>query len=48
MYIPTPVPTMLRLKAVMMPTTAPTYHPAYPPTVAPIKLKSFLTRSAFL
>jgi hypothetical protein len=39
--MPTPVPTTLRKKAVMNPIGAPAYHPIYPPTVAPIPMKSF-------
>src|SRR5205823_13825056 len=40
--MPTPVPTMLTMNAVVMPTFAPINQPTYPRIVAPRKEKSLL------
>ena len=39
--MPAPVPTMLTMNAVMMPTCAPSHHPTALPTVAPTVPMSF-------
>lgn len=39
--MPTPVPTILTMNAVMIPTWAPSHHPIPPPIVAPTILRSF-------
>jgi hypothetical protein len=41
--MPTPSPIMLRKNAVMIPTFAPSHHPAALPTVETISTNSFLT-----
>jgi hypothetical protein len=41
--MPSPVPTTLRIKAVMIPTGLPTAHPMLPTTVAPMKPNSFFS-----
>src|SRR4029077_9633519 len=51
-YMPTPVPTMLAINAVMIPTGAPSHQPTAPPRLAPRNVSSLdtapylLTRSA--
>src|SRR6266704_3453761 len=51
-YMPTPVPTMLAINAVMIPTGAPSHQPTAPPRLAPRNVTSLdtapylLTRSA--
>src|SRR6476646_5544672 len=44
MYNPAPVPTMLTMNAVIIPTRAPSHQPMAPPIVAPIQPISLLTQ----
>ena len=39
-YTPRPVPTVLTMKAVIVPTRAPSHQPIAPPTVAPRKART--------
>src|SRR5438034_208914 len=42
-YMPTPVPTMLAMNAVMIPTGAPSHQPTAPPRLAPRNVNSLDT-----
>src|SRR6266581_167619 len=42
-YMPTPVPTMLAMNAVMIPTGAPSHQPTAPPRLAPRNVSSLDT-----
>src|SRR5438034_6455950 len=42
-YMPTPVPTMLAMNAVMIPTGAPSHQPPAPPRLAPRNVNSLDT-----
>ena len=45
-YTPTPVPTVLTTKAVIVPTRAPSHQPIAPPTLAPRKVRTLDTPEA--